>query len=203
MKRNTITSVPIDSYRQGELDGLCGIYVIINAYRRLFGDKFSHERCTKIFMKLARAAPMAVFEGLSYRELLELIMLANANVPAAMRIEVRTQVFRKQVSSHAWGVETYIKRLREEVQEGKQVAIVGIQGAHDHWTLLHRVTPATFKLTDSSSLTNLRLANIGIAGKTKRSYRIVPSQTILLRPWKGSPNDLHPVRKRLAKLAIL
>jgi hypothetical protein len=72
-------------------------------------------------MKLARAAPMAVFDGLSYRELLELIMLANANVPAAMRIEVRTQVFRKQVSSHAWGVETYIKRLREEVQEGKQV----------------------------------------------------------------------------------
>ena len=79
MKRNTITSAPIDSYRQGELDGLCGIYVIINAYRRLFGDKFSHERCTKIFMKLARAAPMAVFDGLSYRELLELIMLANVN----------------------------------------------------------------------------------------------------------------------------
>lgn len=181
----------IEPFTQGELDGLCGIYAIINAYRLLFGDAFGHERAAKLFKRMAKAAPLAVFEGLGYHELLDLIALANRAVPARLRLEVRTNLFRKPAHGPAWRVDTFLKKLREEVNEGGQVAILGLEKAHEHWTLLHRITPSTVKLTDSESITHLKLANCGVTAKTRRDFRINPSQTIMLRPWVGSPNDLR------------
>lgn len=186
----------IEPFTQGELDGLCGIYAVINAYRLLWGEDFSAERAAKLFKRMAKAAPLAVFDGLGYHELLDLIALANRGVPAKLRLEVRTTEFRKPAQGPAWRIDTYVKKLREEVNEGGQVAILGIEKSHNHWTLLHKITSATVKFQDSQSITQLRLANCGITAKTRRDHRIVPSQTILLRPWVASPNDR---RKRSRK----
>lgn len=188
----------IEAFTQGELDGLCGIYAVINAYRLLFGDDFGHERAQKLFKRMAKAAPLAVFEGLGYNELLDLISLANRAVPAKLRLEVRPNLFRKPPQGPAWRVDTYLKKLREEVNEGGQVAILGLEKAHDHWTLLHKITPSTVKLTDSESISHLKLANCGVTAKTRRDYRIVPTQTIVLRPWVFSPNDMRK-RKRVKR----
>lgn len=177
---------------QGELDGLCGIYAIINAYRLLFGDQFGPERATKLFRKLAKSVPIAVFEGTSYQEQLDLIALANRAVPAKLRLEVRTQVFKKPANGPSWRINTFVSRLREEINEQNQVAILGLEKAHDHWTLVHRLTPSTLKLTDSDNLGGqLRLINIGVTEKTRKNLRIRPSHTVLLRPWVESPNALY------------
>jgi hypothetical protein len=186
----------IEAYNQGELDGLCGIYAIINAYRLLFGDQFGPERATKLFKKMAKSVPVAVFEGTSYQEQLDLIALANRAVPANLRLEVRTHVFKKPVNGPAWRTNTYVNRLREEVNEQNQVAILGLEKAHEHWTLVHRLTPSTLKLTDSDALgDHLRLASVGVTEKTRKNLRIRPSMTILLRPWVESPNALYKKRK--------
>lgn len=185
----------IEPFTQGELDGLCGIYAVINAYRLLFGDEFELERAHSLFKRMAKSAPLAVFDGIGYHELLDLIALANRAVPARLRLEVRPNVFRKPANGPAWRTDTYLKRLREEVNEGGQVAILGLEKAHDHWTLLHQITPTTAKLTDSDSIKHLSLSNCGVTTKTRRDYRIVPSQTILLRPWVGSPNDTRRGRR--------
>lgn len=185
----------IEAYNQGELDGLCGIYAVINAYRLLYGDKFPYALAHRIFRRMAKASPLAVFEGLGYRELLDLIALANRAVPQPLRLEVRTDVFKKQANGPAWRTDTYVKRLREEVNEQNQVAILGLERAHEHWTLVHRLTNSTVKLTDSDNVSHLRLANIGITVKTRKNLRINPSQTILLRPWMESPNALYKKRK--------
>ncbi|MBI1309560.1 MAG: hypothetical protein GC129_06935 [Proteobacteria bacterium] len=188
----------IEPFTQGELDGLCGIYAVINAYRLLWGDDFTHERAARLFKRMAKAAPLAVFDGLTYHELLDLIALANRAVPAKLRLEVRHKEFRKPANGPAWRVDTYIKKLREEVNEGGQVAILGIQKAFNHFTLIHRVTPSTIKLTDSESMSHLRLDRCGVTANTRRDLWIMPSQTVLLRPWALSPNDL---RKRARKRA--
>lgn len=187
----------IEPFVQGELDGLCGIYAVINAYRLLFGDQFGPEHAMRLFKKMAKSAPLAVFEGLGYHELLDLISLANRAVPAKMRLEVRTQLFRKPANGPALKTNIFVNRLREEVNEQNQVAILGLEKAHNHWTLVHRLTPSTIKLTDSDNLGgHLRLANIGITEKTRKNMRIVASQTILLRPWAESPNSLYKGKRK-------
>jgi hypothetical protein len=189
----------IEPFVQGELDGLCGIYAVINAYRLLFGDQFGPEHAIRLFKKMAKSAPLAVFEGLGYHELLDLIALANRAVPAKMRLEVRTQLFRKPSNGPALKTNVFVNRLREEVNEQNQVAILGLEKAHNHWTLVHRLTPSTIKLTDSDNLGgHLRLVNIGITEKTRKNMRIVASQTILLRPWSESPNSLYKRKRKAA-----
>jgi hypothetical protein len=41
------------AYRQGDLDGLCGIYAVVNALRHVL--QLSDEQCQKLFEKLIQA----------------------------------------------------------------------------------------------------------------------------------------------------
>src|SRR3954466_3937982 len=66
-------------YRQGQLDGLCGVYALINALR-LLCPRLDEDACERAFCALIRArarqttSPVAVISGgLSRRELLRLI----------------------------------------------------------------------------------------------------------------------------------
>src|SRR4051812_18191661 len=67
------------AYRQGRLDGLCGVYALINALR-LLCPRLDEDACERVFYALIRArarqtsSPLAVISGgLSRRELLKLI----------------------------------------------------------------------------------------------------------------------------------
>src|SRR3954454_20855926 len=69
----------IRPYRQGRLDGLCGLYALINALR-LLCPRLDEETCEAVFYALIKArtrqtaSPLAVIaDGLSRRELLKLI----------------------------------------------------------------------------------------------------------------------------------
>src|SRR5919112_4172381 len=66
-------------YRQGRLDGLCGLYTLINTLR-LLCPKLDEDDCERAFCALIRArtrqaaSPLTVISGgLSRRELLRLI----------------------------------------------------------------------------------------------------------------------------------
>src|SRR3954470_13653063 len=69
----------IRPYRQGRLDGLCGLYALINSLR-LLCPSLDEEACEAAFYALIRArtrqtaSPLAVIShGLSRRELVQLI----------------------------------------------------------------------------------------------------------------------------------
>lgn len=192
----------VEPFTQGELDGLCGIYVVLNAFRTLFGEEFSYERAQRLFVLLVGAFPRAAAEGQSYKELLNVLTLANANVPKHFRLEVRTDVFRKQAGAAAWRTDTFLKRLRQEVQDGDQLAVLGIEKAIHHWTLLDKITPATLKLNDSDKLGVLRLKDLSTHRNTRKIFHLNPSQTILLRPWVGSPNDKYKQLKTKPKVEL-
>ena len=66
-------------YRQGQLDGLCGVYALINALR-LLCPRLDEDACERAFCALIQArarqaaSPLTVIHaGLSWRELLRLI----------------------------------------------------------------------------------------------------------------------------------
>src|SRR4051794_13683441 len=69
----------IRPYHQGRLDGLCGLYALINALR-LLRPRLDEDACERVFCALVKArtrqttSPVAVIaDGLSRRELLKLI----------------------------------------------------------------------------------------------------------------------------------
>src|SRR4051794_35479936 len=69
----------LNPYRQGRLDGLCGVYALINALR-LLCPRLDEDACERAFCALIRArarqtsSPLTVISGgLSQRELLRLL----------------------------------------------------------------------------------------------------------------------------------
>src|SRR4051794_23231086 len=66
-------------YRQGRLDGLCGVYALVNALR-LLCPRLDEDACEEVFCALIKArtrqtaSPLAVISaGLSRQELLQLL----------------------------------------------------------------------------------------------------------------------------------
>src|SRR3712207_4404911 len=120
-------------YRQGRLDGLCGVYTLINALR-LLCPRLDEDDCEAVFCALIRArawqkcSPLSVISGgLSRRELLRLIGFWQRF--AARELGIALTVNRLKVSEPTLrGIWQGLCRALD----GKSVAIVGLDGAERH-----------------------------------------------------------------------
>ncbi len=146
------------AYRQGDLDGLCGVYAVVNALRHVL--QLRDRQCRKLFEKLIKALEQdsprvheRLLWGMGIRQLRRLVNVASgcrlkgqklsfAARPLRLRCEQRTL-------PHLWAA------LNEEVGPNC-VAIVGLSGVDDHWCVVYRVTPRTLQLLDSSGQTRIR-----------------------------------------------
>src|SRR4051794_10832705 len=140
-------------YRQGRLDGLCGVYALINALR-LLCPRLDEDACEAVFCALIKArtrqaaSPLAVIaDGLSRRELLKLIDPWQRFVREELGI--RLTVTRLKVS------ELSLRGIWQglcQALDSKSVAILGLDGIERHWTVAYAATPRTLRVADSSGL---------------------------------------------------
>src|SRR5215210_1554907 len=119
----------LEPYRQGRLDGLCGVYTLINALRVLC-PRLDEDACERAFCALIRArarqtaSPLAVIHGgLSRRELLRLIGPWQQFV--AKEFGITLSVSRLQVPEPTL---RGIWRSLCRALDGKSVAIIGLDG---------------------------------------------------------------------------
>src|SRR4051795_7844769 len=144
---------PLRPYRQGRLDGLCGVYTLINALR-LLCPRLNEDACEAAFCSLIRArtrqtaSPLAVISaGLSRRELLQLIDPWQRF--AAKKFGVILMVERLKVSEPTLGG---IWRSLCQALDGQSVAIIGLDGAERHWTVAYKTTERTLWVADSCGI---------------------------------------------------
>jgi hypothetical protein len=140
-------------YRQGRLDGLCGVYALINTLR-LLCPRLDEDACERAFCALIRArarqaaSPLAVISGgLSRREMLRLIGFWQRF--AARELGATLTVNRLKVPDPSL---RGIWRGLCRALDGKSVAIIGLDGVERHWTVAYAATKRTLWVTDSSGL---------------------------------------------------
>jgi hypothetical protein len=136
----------LNPYTQGELDGLCGLYAVINAVRISATIKYKH--CQHIFhqsLKLLASqqdSSEVVFDGMSRACLSKALAVAATKAPIAWS----WPFYRKKASlAVLWGtIENFINERQGNA------AILWI-GGHDwaHWTVVKEVTPRKMVLFDS------------------------------------------------------
>src|SRR5215210_1556880 len=169
------------AYRQGRLDGLCGVYALINALR-LLCPKLDEDACERAFCALIRArarqkcSPLAVISGgLSRRELVRL--LGPWQRFAAKEFGVVLTVDRLKVSEPSLrGIWRGLCRALDD----KSVAIVGLDGAERHWTVGYAITERTLRVADSSGLRVIFRSQCTV-GRTSLRYRLQPSEVLVVR----------------------
>ena len=189
----------LNPYRQGRLDGLCGVYALINALR-LLCPKLGEDACERVFCALIRArarqaasSPLAVISGgLSRREPLKLI--GPWQRFAAREFGVTLSVSRLKVPEPTL---RGIWRSLSRALDSKSVAIVGLDGVERHWTVAYAATERTLRVADSCGLRLISRSQCTV-GRTSVRYRLRPSEVLVVRRERVAVQAALPVTVRNA-----
>ncbi|WP_143027016.1 hypothetical protein, partial [Nitrosomonas oligotropha] len=138
--------------RQGSIDGLCGVYSVMNATEAVIG-KFHYDR------KLGRKASQrkVLFKKLigyldKHDKLEEALIWGFENIDAKggfIDIAIKSvkkyqkRKLRKGIAFNMDGVtlDAYWEKLTEHLSQPESAAIICLSGRIKHWTCVRRITP--------------------------------------------------------------
>lgn len=178
--------------RQGDFDGFCGLYALINALDLAGGKRPRSPVHRRLFVELAEALPggklrRALDDGLDGRDL---IKAAGRAFPAFKKwlggsVSV-SRPFRKATFKTN---EEFLEAMAGIMASGRSALILNISTpTYDHWTVAASITPQAIVLRDSGALKNVRLARYTVRSG---EYRILPRETLLVH--------FHPRRTTLTE----
>ncbi|MCA0012881.1 hypothetical protein LB561_09970 [Mesorhizobium sp. B292B1B] len=168
-------------FNQGDLDSLCGVYCVMNAVRYLFPE-LGREKSIDLFQVLSESLTT---NSVTAHETVGLgieIPTVYALVGAAcdyLQEVVEAPISMAMLTSKVRRFDDLWAALREGLR-GNQVAIIGLSGRHDHWTVAYRMTARTIRLFDSDSMKVLQRARCSLRDR-RVPYQIDPDEIILIR----------------------
>ena len=170
------------AYRQGDLDGLCGVYAVVNALQYLFGLKEDH--CRTLFATLIKALHRSrrrphhpILWGMSFATLKRLIEAAQT-----CKVLDGAQTFQARplrLSRDQRNLPRLWSGLSQELTP-TCVAVIGITGAADHWCVVYRVTAKTLWLLDSSGQTRIYRSRCTVRS-TRTRYCLEAREILLIK----------------------
>jgi hypothetical protein len=167
-------------YRQGELDGLCGVYALVNAVDYLCGP-LSKRKAKKLFSQilthLESKAPLATrcSSGISINEIggiLKYVICEEYPIRRYKPFHLKPSI------SHA----AYIQTLERFLQQPNTIVFLILYGRFNHWTLIHHITDKTLVTYDSSEIHYvLRSSCSMIDDKVQKLHWLIPTHTYFLK----------------------
>ena len=171
--------VGLPPFQQGGLDSLCGLYSIINAER--FINHSSDEETQQLFDDL--------IHYLSRRGLLTKFLIGGI-IHTEMLVILNKVIGKKRIScvEIPWrGMNnpdlTAFWRSIQNFLDGTpgRSIILGLQGYHDHWTVIESITNRSILLYDSALIKRLPRYSCTTSYTTeKRKHLLLPAQTYFL-----------------------
>jgi hypothetical protein len=147
------------SIKQGDLDSLCGVYSIVNAFNNLCHlDKKEREDLFKhliIALEEEKRIAGAIYGGTTKWEI-ELLIKTAVQYAKEKHNKV-VGVVHLFKSGRRVGLETYWSGLKSFFNDyEKCVAIVGMVGILDHWACAKKITSKTMIMDDSVGVKYIR-----------------------------------------------
>ncbi len=180
----------IEPFYQGELDGLCGVYAIINAVR-LLCPELDEQTTKKLFKRLLatlhkrEANPVTpVWRGMRMRTLRRIAKEARRFMKAECGITLRARRWRPERRERITTVKLFWHAVERELSRHR-VPIIGFGGKVQHWTVVRGLTPKLMKLCDSSDLTAVRRKGCRLPRKGRgfdsSRYLLFASQVLVIK----------------------
>jgi hypothetical protein len=171
---------------QGSLDGLCGLYAVINAVRCIAEKRLTGLQEAELFVHLVARlseegllAP-AICNGIEVPMLGVLIDSASVFL-----LHAEGRGLSKELVTHEtpqcmaafWDVlSSHLEKF------GPGTVILALGGKFDHWTCIGTMHQKTMSLVDGEGFRRLNRKHCTIsATETDRPYRLFPTRTYLLR----------------------
>jgi len=165
-------------FQQGGLDSLCGLYSIVNAER--FINHSSDQDAQLLFND--------IIHYLSRKRLLAKLLIGG--VIHKRMLQVLDEVVGERITNKdiPWrGIPTpdldaFWKSMHDFLDGTPGRAIIlGLNGFHDHWTVIETITDRSILLYDSSLIQRLpRSRCTTVTPNGKRKHLLLPAQTYFL-----------------------
>jgi len=177
--------------RQGSIDGLCGVYSVMNATEVVIG-KFHYDRRLKRKASQRRVLFRNLIGYLSKHDMLEEAMIWGfENIDAkggfidiAIKSVKKYQQckLRKQIAFDTDDVtlDAYWEKLTEHLSQPKSAVIICLSGRIKHWTCVRRITPSTLILSDSSGIRRIARDRCAVSAGSGDLCILWPTLTYLL-----------------------
>jgi len=168
----------MDPYQQGQLDGYCGLYCLINSHHYVDGP-IEHEAAwrhlSKLLEELNTLQPRS--ERIHYGTTVQELGMLFKYLEHDFNVH-RYKPFHKGKVDRA----SFFYSLRRFLHPPNRVAMVCLSGKHNHWTLIKRVTEKRLYLFDSDGMTYLDKKHCSIGDSSPKSlHTIAPSHTYYLK----------------------
>ena len=185
----TQSGMSLPPFQQGGLDSLCGLYSIVNAERII--NRSTDDETQELFNDL--------IHFLSRRKLLGKFLIGGI-IHKEMLVILNKVVGKKRIQSVEipWrGVPnpdlTSFWRSMQSFLDGtpRRAIVLGLQGYHDHWTVIERITNRSIFLYDSSLIKRLPRSYCTTVYPTwKRKHVLLPAQTYFLSNEDGDEYEI-------------
>jgi len=165
-------------FQQGGLDSLCGLYSIVNAERII--NNSSDEQAQRLFDDLIhylsrkRLLANLLIGGVIHKQMLMILdqvvgdRISNVQIPWRGVPNPELTTFWKSMQWFLDGT------------PGRAI-ILGLQGFHDHWTVIESITDRFIFLYDSALIKRLRRPHCTTMYTTNiRKHLLFPAQTYFL-----------------------
>jgi hypothetical protein len=174
MRKATIARLP--PFQQGGLDSLCGLYSIVNAERMI--NRSTDGQAQKLFddmvhfLSRRRLLTRILLDGVIHNHMLLILeKVVNGRIP---RVEMP---WRGQPTPE---LDPFWESLREFLDGTPGRAIIlGLNGHHDHWTVIHGISSKSILLYDSDEIRRLPRSRC-TTSKRHRKHLLLPAQTYFL-----------------------
>lgn len=170
---------------QGNLDGLCGVYAVVNSVRNMSPRRLKGEEEKELFRKLIAA--------LGEEGRLEETLCTGMTVQPLGRLIDRASSFLVSRTDCSLGRQLAFRQAPDSLQQvwncmsahidshGPGSVILGLGGKHDHWTCIGTMSETTITLIDSDGIRRLHRRNCTVSeARTGRHHELWPTQTYLL-----------------------
>jgi hypothetical protein len=179
MKGYQRTATQFPPFQQGGLDSLCGLYSIVNAERYInhSSDEETQQLFNDLVKYLSRRGLLSKFliDGIIHKEMLVILekvvgkkRISNVKIPWRGVPNPDLTTFWRSMQSFLDGTPA-------------RAIILGLNGYHDHWTVIESITDRSILLYDSAMIKRLpRSTCTTTYAAGKRQHILLPAQTYFL-----------------------
>ena len=166
----------MDPYEQGGLDGLCGVYSIINASRII--NSFNSKECQELFEEIIkfldseRNLSKLLISGLDINIIGQILNnVKNINIKKKMPYKREN----KTTLGEFWtGMQNFLEKPNRAI-------LLGLGGVHDHWTVVESISEKQIKLFDSDKLKRINRSSCTTGDPDKqRRHQIKSTHTYFM-----------------------
>lgn len=167
-------------FQQGDLDGLCGVYALVNAVNYLCGplsNREARQLFKQILAYLEGKAPLAsrCSNGIVINEVAGILKTVICK-------QYPIQRFKPFHRLPGVNKQRYIQTLSEFLDEPNSIVFLALEGHHGHWTLVYRITGKRLLIYDSGAIRYVLIQSCSmVSDRAEKRHWLMPAHTYLLR----------------------